>query len=444
MAPSSLGVADPVLLNLVSQYNELQVERSNIGEKNPKYALLTKQIDEVRQTLLEVIQNVQKVQDLERSSFDREYSTTITDVKDLPAKELAMINFERAYKINENYYTFLLQKQSEAQIRKASNVSDNKILQSARVLRVVNNGQKSKTYMMYAILGLLIPAVLIVLRELLNFTIRTEQDITKLTDYSVIGMVRHTKGKQLVMTTAHPKSLFTECFRVIRTRIEFIARKKSKLSMMITSAESGDGKSFFCMNLGGIYSLVSRRVLLVDLDLRNPTLSNMVDKSVDCGLVNYLIGDCSLEEAILRRDDLGFDVLPVGVIPPNPAELLRSEELKQTIERVKELYDYVIVDTSPLGLVADSYGMSRQVDVNLLLVRSGKTNKSFFKSFIQQVKQDGILNFYLVLNDVPVEKKGLGKYGYGYTSYGYGAYGYGRKGKYHEHNKYYTDESSEK
>ena len=202
-APSSVGVGDPGLLNLVSQYNEVQVERSNIGEKNPKYALLTKQIDEVRQTLLEVIQNVQKVQDLERSSFDREYSTTITDVKDLPAKELAMINFERAYKINDNYYTFLLQKQSEAQIRKASNVSDNKILQSARVLRVVNNGQKSKTYMMYAILGLLIPAVLIVLRELLNFTIRTEQDITKLTDYSVIGMVRHTKGVYISTSTSN-------------------------------------------------------------------------------------------------------------------------------------------------------------------------------------------------------------------------------------------------
>ena len=436
VAPSSLGVADPVLLNLVQQYNDLQVERSNIGEKNPKYVLLTKQIDDVRQTLLEVIDNVRKVQDLERNSFEREYSSTISDVKDLPVKELAMVNYERDYKINDNYYTFLLQKRSEAQIRKASNISDNKILQTARVQRVVNGGTKSKTYMMYGIIGLIIPALLIILRTLLNFTIRNEADINKLTKYSVIGNIRHTRSKALVVTRAHPKSLFAECFRIVRTRIEFIAKRKSKISVMITSAESGDGKSFFCINLGGIYSLVSRKVLLIDLDLRNPRLSNMIDKSIDRGLVNYLIGDCTLEEAIIKRDDLGFDLLPVGVIPPNPAELLRSKELKELLEEVKEMYDYVVIDTSPLGLVADSYALAHQVDVNLLLVRSGKTNKNFFKSFVQQVYQDGILNFYVILNDVPIPKSGSGAYGYGYTSYGHNS-------KYYQNNKYYVDDIDE-
>ena len=177
-------------------------------------------------------------------------------------------------------------------------------------------------------------------------------------------------------------------------------------------------------------------MLLIDLDLRNPRLTNMIDKNISCGLVNHLIGDCSLEDAIVKRDDLGFDLLPVGVIPPNPAELLRSDELKALIERVKQEYDYVIVDTSPLGLVADSYGMAHLMDVNLLLVRSGKTNKSFFKQFVQQIRQDGILNFYIVLNDVPIPKRGAGSYGYGYTSYGHSS-------KYYQNNKYYVDESDE-
>lgn len=414
VAPSSIGVSDPTLLDLVGQYNELQLQRTDLGPKNPNYERYTRQMDKVRNMLLEVLRNVRSVYDLDRTSFNEQYEKVLAESRQLPEKENAMINMERDYKINDNYYTFLLQKRSEAQIRKASNSPDNSILQKARVISLVNGDKKSKTYMMFAIIGLLIPAAFVVLRELLNVTIRTEKDIEKLTKFTIIGGVRHTNSDKAILSTLAPKSAFTESLRVIRTRIEFVAQRKAPVCIMVTSAESGDGKTYFAANFAGVYSLMSKKTLLIDLDFRKPSVAALLHKH-NKGLVNHLVGDITLDEAIIKDETIGFDVLLSGVIPPNPGELIRSEKLKNIITELKTRYDYIVIDTSPLGLVADAYSLSRLVDITLIVVRSGKTNKTFFKRFVAQVKADKIPNVYLVLNDI--NEKQMGSYGYGY---GYG------------------------
>lgn len=414
VAPSSIGVSDPTLLDLVGQYNELQLQRTDLGPKNPNYERYTRQMDKVRNMLLEVLRNVRSVYDLDRTSFNEQYEKVLAESRQLPEKENAMINMERDYKINDNYYTFLLQKRSEAQIRKASNSPDNSILQKARVISLVNGDKKSKTYMMFAIIGLLIPAAFVVLRELLNVTIRTEKDIEKLTKFTIIGGVRHTNSDKAILSTLAPKSAFTESLRVIRTRIEFVAQRKAPVCIMVTSAESGDGKTYFAANFAGVYSLISKKTLLIDLDFRKPSMAALLHKH-NKGLVNHLVGDITLDEAIIKDETIGFDVLLSGVIPPNPGELIRSEKLKNIITELKTRYDYIVIDTSPLGLVADAYSLSRLVDITLIVVRSGKTNKTFFKRFVAQVKADKIPNVYLILNDI--DEKQMGSYGYGY---GYG------------------------
>lgn len=414
VAPSSIGVSDPTLLDLVGQYNELQLQRTDLGPKNPNYERYTRQMDKVRNMLLEVLRNVRSVYDLDRTSFNEQYEKVLAESRQLPEKENAMINMERDYKINDNYYTFLLQKRSEAQIRKASNSPDNSILQKARVISLVNGDKKSKTYMMFAIIGLLIPAAFVVLRELLNVTIRTEKDIEKLTKFTIIGGVRHTNSDKAILSTLAPKSAFTESLRVIRTRIEFVAQRKAPVCIMVTSAESGDGKTYFAANFAGVYSLMSKKTLLIDLDFRKPSVAALLHKH-NKGLVNHLVGDITLDEAIIKDETIGFDVLLSGVIPPNPGELIRSEKLKNIITELKTRYDYIVIDTSPLGLVADAYSLSRLVDITLIVVRSGKTNKTFFKRFVAQVKADKIPNVYLILNDI--DEKQMGSYGYGY---GYG------------------------
>ena len=443
VAPSSIGVSDPVLLDLVSKFNELQQKRSDLGEKNPNYERYSKRMEEVRVTMLEVLDNVRKVHSMEREAFEKEYREAMADLKDLPEKELMMVNYERSYKINDNYYTFLLQKQSEAQIRKASNVPDNKILQKARIsTNPVNGSAKIKIYLLFLIIGVLIPAAYVILKELLNMNIRGEYDVLKMTKIPVLGTIRHTDGDAKVMSVKSPKSLFTEGFRLIRSRVEFITQRKTDISIMVTSAESGDGKTHFATNLAGVYSLVSDKVILVDLDLRNPKLTAQLGYKDVKGLVHVLIGEATLDDVIIKGDkELGFHFLPVGVVPPNSAELLRSEQMVHLFEELKQRYDYRIIDTSPLGLVSDAYALANSVDVNLLIARVFKTNKSFFRNFVEQIQQDNVNNPYIVLNDLAIMKKGkYGAYSH-YGRYGYGRYGYGDSKYYHQQSaKYYHDE----
>ena len=445
VAPSSIGVSDLVLLDLVSKFNELQQKRGDLGEKNPQYERYSKRMDEVRSTMLEVLENVRKIHRMERDAFEKEYMAVMSDLQDLPEKELMMINFERAYKINDNYYTFLLQKQSEAQIRKASNVPDNKILQKARVRHSpVNGGDKMKIYLFFVVIGLLIPAAYIILKELLNTTIRDERDVVKLTNIPVLGTIRHVdESGAKVQTVEKPKSLFTEGFRLIRSRVEFISKRKTDISVLITSAESGDGKTHFAINLSGVYSLVSDKVVLVDMDIRNPKLSQKLGYKNAKGLVHVLIGEATLDEVLIKDDkELGFHFLPAGIVPPNPAELVGSEEMMKLLEELKQRYDYRIIDTSPLGLVSDAYALTGVTDVNLLITRVFKSDKLFFKNFIEQVQQDNVNNPYIVLNDLQVSKNGKYGYGkYGYGKYGYGKYGYGNTHYYHQQSaKYYTED----
>ena len=180
------------------------------------------------------------------------------------------------------------------------------------------------------------------------------------------------------------------------------------------------------------------------MDLRKPKVSKLFELSTTKGLVDYLINNATLDEIIKKDFSYGFDVIPVGTVPPNPGDLIRSEELKQLLAQLKTMYDYIIFDTSPLGLVADAYTIAQMADANLIIVRSGKTNKNFFKNFISQINATNNLhNIYLVLNDIDVKKNG--GYGYGYGNYGYGGYGYGylrKKGSrnYYNSEDYYVND----
>ena len=440
VAPSSIGISDPVLLDLVSSFNELQQQRSDIGEKNPNYERYTKRMEEVKTTMKEVLANVRKIHKMERDAFNKEYSRLQREFHSLPEKELSVANYERNYKINDSYYTYLLQKQSEAQIRKASNVSDNKILQYSRCsLSPVNGSDKTKSYILAFVFGLAIPSLIVIILELMNNKLYTENDVKMITRLPIIGQIRHTDNTAKVASVDSQRSLFTEGLRLVRTRIEFITRRKSKISLMVSSPESGDGKTHFVINLAGVYSLVSSKVLLIDLDLRNPQLSKRLGMDKANGLVNVLIGDNKLEEVIVpASEEVPYDILPVGTIPPNPAELLRSDEMKNTMDYLKTIYDYVIVDTSPLGLVSDSYAISSLVDANLFVVRVGKTDKTFFRNFIHQMTNEVLSHSYIIINDIPKPKHNK-KYGYGYGKYSY-AYSGDSKYYHSQSGKYYVDD----
>ncbi|MBQ7632019.1 MAG: polysaccharide biosynthesis tyrosine autokinase [Paludibacteraceae bacterium] len=448
IAPSSMGVTDAGLVALVAQLNELRLMRGELTEKNVYYAKYTKDMENVKEAIEEVVKSMRAAMEIEKKDLNLRYQEAMQAMKTLPEKELQMVSIERNYRIDDNYYTFFLQKRAEAEIQKASNTPDNSIMDKARTTAVMNANAKKKTTTTYLIIGFLIPLVLIVLSELLNNKIRSPKEVMKLKSFRLIGTLRHARSQNPTLVKASPRSSYTEMLRAIRTRLEFIMRRKDKMVISITSTESGDGKTFLATNLAALYAMAGKKTLLIDLDMRKPNIHTKLGIENGNGLSNYLIGDCPLSEVLIKDTTFGFDFLRAGTIPPNPGELVHVDKLNELFQQFREEYDFVVIDTSPIGLVPDAYAIIEQSDVCLYVIRCMQTNKSFCKQTLQQIAEvvDNPEKIQLILSDIPTSGRhsygsgygygygGYGGYGYGHYGYGgYGGYGYGegRKGKNH-------------
>lgn len=438
VVPNTIGISDPSLIMLVNRINDLQNKKRDVGERNPYYAKYNEELTRVKSSLQVVIKNMRATLDIEKNDLLSKSSEIQTKISQLPNQESQMANYQRKFKIHDDYYTFLLQKKAESQIQKASNSPDNVLLEKARIVTVTNGGVQQKTRSMYLIFALIIPIAFVLLKEFLDNKINDKKDVEKYSPYPYLGAIKHTATKDPVAVQKSPRSGLAESYRVIRTRVEFVVQRQHPTSILVTSTESGDGKTAFSMNMAAMYALTGRKTVVVDLDLRKPSIAARLGINYDAkkGVSNYLIGQVeSLDELILKDTKYKFDIVPGGSIPPNPGELIRSEKLKQLFKDLCAMYDHVIIDTSPVGLVADAYALMNKVDANLFLVRSEKTNKMFFKSVLQQVYADKFEHVYVVLNDVDEKKN---SYSY-YHEYGRRSY-YMKKDEYHTYAKEYFDE----
>lgn len=430
IAPTTMGVNEPMLMGLVQQLNDLRIQRGELTEKNVYYAKYTKDIENVKTAIEEVVTSMRASLEIEKADLANRYSEVEKSIKQLPQKELQMVAIERNYRIDDNYYTFFLQKRAEAEIQKASNTPDNSIMDKARTTAIMNAKAKSKTTSTYLIIGFLIPMVLIILSELLNNKIRSPKDVVKLKMFRLIGTLRHAKSQNPTLVRASPRSSYAEMLRAIRTRVEFVLRRKDKMVICITSTESGDGKTFLSTNLAALYAMTGKKVLLVDLDLRKPNIHTKLGLENSVGVSNYLIGDCEEEDIYVRNTPFGFDFIRAGTIPPNPGELVHSDKLAEAIKKARKNYDYIIMDTSPIGLVPDAYAVIEQSDMCLYVIRCMQTNKSFCKQTLEQMQEvvENPEKVQLVLSDIPTEGRHSYGSGYGYGYGGYGGYGYGHFG----------------
>ena len=430
IAPTTMGINEPMLMGLVQQLNDLRIQRGELTEKNVYYAKYTKDIENVKTAIEEVVTSMRASLEIEKADLKRRMDEVEHSIKQLPKKELQMVAIERNYRIDDNYYTFFLQKRAEAEIQKASNTPDNSIMDKARTTAIMNAKAKSKTTSTYLIIGFLIPMILIILSELLNNKIRSPKDVVKLKYFRLIGTLRHAKSQNPTLVRASPRSSYAEMLRAIRTRIEFVLKRKEKMVICVTSTESGDGKTFLSTNLAALYAMTGRKVLLVDLDLRKPNIHTKLGLENGDGASNYLIGDCEMEEAMVRNTPFGFDFMRAGTIPPNPGELVHTDKLSQTIKQLREEYDYIVIDTSPIGLVPDAYAIIENSDMCLFVIRCMQTNKSFCKQTLEQMSEvvENPEQIQIVLSDIPTEGRHSYGSGYGYGYGGYGGYGYGHFG----------------
>lgn len=440
--PTSIGITDANLSGYVSKYNELVMKKKEIGEKNPFHSTYDRQLEQNRQNILLLTNNMKQSLDLEKRELERKTRKNNTEKVNLPDKQSLMSNYERKFKIQDDYYSYLLQKRSESQVQKASNSADNLIVERARVIGMTNAGEKSSTKTFYLSIGILIPLLISILKIILNNKIVDKRDVERFSSfYPYFGSIRHTQSKSKIPVLNNPRSGLAESYRVVRTRIEFITKRVSPTTTLVTSTESGDGKTTFALNFAAICAHSKRRTLLIDMDLRKPSLIDRLelpnDKNV--GMSNYLIGQVEdWRNLIITDEHYNFDMIYAGTVPPNPGELIRTPKLTELMENLKKEYDHIVIDTSPVGLVADAYALMFNVDANIFIVRSAKTNKNFFKSVLQQLRADQITNLYVVLNDVDQRKISYSNYHeYGRRSY------YMKKDTYHNYTQEYFKEDEE-
>ena len=448
-APSTMGINDPLLNQLVRDLVTLsQTKATQLltqTEQHPQIVKLNEQIVTTKKTLLETINNLVINAEMGLDEINKRIAKAVSETKVLPEKQQQLINYQRNFNFNDETYKYLMQRRAEAQILKASNTPDNEILDIARLERTRRISPRTKmNYLVALIIGLLIPALYLFLKDFFNVSITDRKDVEKITRFPIIGQVAMSNSKDPLVVINSPKSPIAESFRSIRTNVEFLTQGKAKSTILVTGDMQSIGKTFNSINIASIYALYGKKTVLLGFDMRKPKLFQEFGLNNNVGLSSFLSNKEPFENIIQSTSAIpSLDIITSGPIPPNPAELIASEKCNELFELLKEHYDYIIIDTPPLGLVTDAFLLMKYSDVNLFIVRQGVTNKNIFESIVKDLEKRN-LNVSIVINGIQTNKGygyGYGKkygYGYGYAyGYGYGRYGSSNSGYYG--NDYYGE-----
>ncbi|WP_281231852.1 polysaccharide biosynthesis tyrosine autokinase [Flavobacterium gelatinilyticum] len=435
-APSVAGIEDPNIITNVSKLIALSTQRSEMAYavKSEKiFKDFDNQMQAVKNVLLENIGSAKSSLLYDLSMINAKIGQAESTVKRLPQEQQELLKIKRKYDLNDNIYTEFLQKRNEAEIVKASNLSDIHFIDPAKDIGGGLVGPKtSVNYILALFLGLLMPLIFVCAIFFINNSIQNTDDIAKLTDIPIIGVVGLNKDSVNLAVFDKPKSALSEAFRSIRSSLQFLYKRQQlngSKTLMITSSISGEGKTFCSINIATVFALSEKKTVIVGLDLRKPRLADEFCLTHNqLGVVNYLIRQNTLEEITNSTQIANLDVILSGPIPPNPSELILGDAMKEFIEELKQKYDYIILDTPPVGLVSDSLELVQYADVTLYIVRQNYTKKDMITLLNNRIKRGELSNASIVFNGFENKTKYGSTYGYGY---GYGAYANG----YHEEDK---------
>jgi tyrosine-protein kinase Etk/Wzc len=319
----------------------------------------------------------------------------------------------------------LLEKQAEAKIGKASIVSSVQIMDRALTPAFPISPNPRRIYIIGCGLGITLGLLLILIAGILKNTISYREEIETLSFTPIIGVVRRANESlnhkyPRLMSVENPKSGLSESFRSIRTNLQFLAADKKTKVVAITSTVSGEGKSFITINLAGMLSLLDIKVVIIDMDLRKPKLHYSFGHDNSVGLSTLLVGKSTLKDTLVHTEYKNLDLITSGPIPPNPSELILSQRMQDLLDELKTTYDYILIDTPPIGLVTDGTTMLMNADVALYVIRADYSKRVFVRNPDQLAEDHNIRNLYIVFNSVSTANKRYG--GYGYKVYGQGYY----------------------
>ncbi|MEM6262159.1 MAG: polysaccharide biosynthesis tyrosine autokinase, partial [Bacteroidota bacterium] len=433
VVPSAAGLDDPVLSSLISEFVKTKLELKSMPSdlNNPltegSKAQLSRRVTELKSSILINITNVKAAQKIKIDDLKTRINQYNTSLQKLPAAERRLINIQRTRDLSENIYLLLMEKRMEAAITSASNTPDYKLVNEATVMGGPIKPLPTRNYILALILAILLPSGVIVGQDLLNDRLETKDQLLSITNYPLLGLIPKSKEFLSLAPASHSKSSnglqngttlnslmmsssILESFRAIRSNLRYVLPNDRKGNLLVvTSSISEEGKSFCSFHLAVVFGLSQKKVLLINADLRKAVSE---DPSTP-GLSDYLAGQVSVDQVVNPTGYEGVSRIGSGAIPPNPAELLLNSNMQQLIKYGKEHYDLTIIDTPPLGVVADAVTLMNEADVNMLVVRRNRTRKSIFRETCELFINDKIKNLTLVFNDIQETGK-RAKYGYGY------------------------------
>lgn len=432
--PANIGLTDNALTTVVAQYNEMLTERKRLlrtsSENNPAVVNLDASIEATRKNVQASVNSVLKGLEITRNDLENQARKFEGKISNAPTQEKELLSITRQQEIKASLYLMLLQKREENAITLAATANNGRMVEEPLPGGPVS--PNSKTYYLLAlVLGIGVPVAVIFLRNLLRFKIEGRADVEKITDVPVVGDVPmvDTKGNPIVVHE-NQNELMEEVFRSVRTNIQYMLQEGQKV-ILFTSTSSGEGKSFTAGNLACSFAFMGKKVVIVGLDIRKPGLNKIFQIShKEKGITQYLANPEHTDLLSLCQPSTisaNLYILPGGTVPPNPTELVARKALDKAIEILKANFDYVILDTAPIGMVTDTQLIARVADLSVYICRAGYTHKSHYE-LINELKKDHKLpNLCTLINCIDMNQRKNGYY-YGYGKYGkYGKYGYGKK-----------------
>ena len=450
--PSGVGLSDAASVGLINDYNKAVQDRNRLlrsaSENAPQVVTLTSTLDELQRSIRTSLTQAHRSADIRRQSISSQYSMYQGRVSSTPAQERVLTEIGRQQEVKSGLYLMLLQKREENSIELAATADKGKLIDKPKYGGKVS--PKSAIILLLAlILGAGLPALIIYLLQFLKYKIEGPDDIAKLTKLPLVAEVavasESAKTAAGIVVHENQNDQIDEIFRSMRTNIQFMMTDKQKV-ILFSSSTSGEGKTFNAANLAVSFALLGKKVILLGLDIRKPALGRLFNiNSRDLGITNLL------NKETVTKSDVDAQILPSGIndnldlllagpVPPNPTELLARENLGAIVDILREEYDYIILDTAPVGLVTDTFQIAKYADVSVMICRSDYTPKANVAMLNTISNEKKMPNMCIVLNGVDMSKKkyryyyGYGRYGkygrYGYGRMGYGKYGYGNYGSY--------------
>ncbi|MCB2407986.1 GumC family protein [Hymenobacter lucidus] len=407
VSPSSVGIEDPVVNNLIMQLTDLNSQRAALGvnasTNNPLVTVLDERIRTAKQSLIQTLVNMTRATDIALRDLNQQLGRVRGTISAMPENERQLARLKGESDFNDKKYNFLVEKRSEAAIALATNATDKKVIDKTEMVGGGPSEPKPPLVALISLVtGLLLPVGIVLLLDKSNRRIQSKEDLSRITNIPLLGVVAHGSTADKATMLKEVKGPIAESFRSIRVNLQYLSAGLDKKLIGVTSSVPGEGKTFCTVNLAAEMAQSGRKVLLLECDLRRPTVAGYfnIDTNAEHGLSTYLMGLSTLDDCRQSSGVPHLDVICCGPIPPNPTELLESARMDSLLSELRQQYDYVLLDTPPVGYVAEFFVLVRHLDANIYVVRQNYTDRGLVSQINELYDEKKVKQLYMIINDM--------------------------------------------